>query len=135
MDKKISQFIKKHHVLSCSFAYKDTIHSASCFYLFVENPPGFIVASSEKTLHVNLALKNPMVSGTIHLETETVGKIQGIQYKGTWNKASIEEKQAYLKRYPYALALNPKLWHIDIEYIKFTDNTLGFGKKLEFKKL
>jgi uncharacterized protein YhbP (UPF0306 family) len=135
VDKKIVDFIQEHHVLSCSFFHKDISHSASCFYLFMENPPRFIVASSEKTLHVNLVLKNPIVSGTIHLETKIIGKIQGIQYKGAWNKASIEERKDYLKRYPYALALNPELWRIDIEYIKFTDNTLGFGKKIEFKKL
>ncbi len=110
------------------------IHSASCFYIFLENPARFIVASSEDALHVELALLNSLVSGTIHLETKIIGKIQGIQYRGTWRKSADKEKQAYLKRYPYAIALNPKLWCIDIEYLKFTDNTLGFGKKLEFKK-
>jgi len=135
VDRKIVDFIQKHHVLSCSFSHKEVLHSASCFYLFLENPPRFIVATSEDSLHVKLALKNPQVSGTIHLETKIVGKIQGVQFHGVWSKANGREKQAYLKRYPYALALNPELWHIDIEYIKFTDNTLGFGKKLEFRKL
>jgi uncharacterized protein YhbP (UPF0306 family) len=101
----------------------------------MQNPFRFVVASSEDTRHVSLALKNPKVSGIIHLETKQIGKIQGIQYSGIWRKADKQEEKAYLKKYPYALALNPKLWHIDIEYIKFTDNTLGFGKKLEFKKL
>jgi len=133
VDKKITGFIQKHHVLTCSFFHQEVLHSASCFYLFLENPPRFIVASSKDSLHVELAKKNPQVSGTIHLETTTIGKIQGVQYRGIWSRANAQEKQAYLKRYPYALALNPKLWHIDIEYIKFTDNTLGFGKKLEFR--
>ncbi len=134
MDKKIVNFIQKHHILSCSFFSETSIHSASCFYLFLENPARFIVASSKDTLHVKLALANPMVSGTIHLETKTIGKIQGIQYRGRWERANSDEKKAYLKNYPYAIALNPKLWCIEIEYIKFTDNTLGFGKKLEYKK-
>ncbi|NOX16159.1 MAG: hypothetical protein GXP61_09095 [Epsilonproteobacteria bacterium] len=134
MDRKIVDFIQEHQVLSCSFFYKETIHSASCFYLFVNNPPRFIIASNTDTLHIELALKNPKVSGTIHLETRIIGKIQGLQYRGIWSEANHQEKKTFLRRYPYALALKPKFWHIDIEYAKFTDNTLGFGKKLEFKK-
>jgi len=132
VDKKIINFIQKHHVLSCAFLNKEKVHSISCFYLFANNPPRFIVASNTNTLHVKLANKNPNVSGTIHLETTQIGKIQGIQFNGTWTKASMEDAKSYLKKYPYALPLNPKLWCINIKYIKFTDNTLGFGKKLEF---
>ncbi len=135
MDKKITKFIQEHHVLSCAFSNKEKIHSISCFYLFLYNPPRFIIASNKDTLHVELASKNPKVSGTIHLETKHLGKIQGIQFNGLWGKASPKEANAYLKRYPYALPLNPKLWRIDLDYIKFTDNTLGFGKKLEFKQI
>ncbi len=134
MDRRIVGFIQKHQVLSCSFFYKETIHSVSCFYLFLNNPPRFIVASNINTLHIELALKNPKVSGTIHLETKVIGKIQGLQYRGIWSEANQQEKKTFLKRYPYALALKPKFWRIDIEYLKFTDNTLGFGNKLEFKK-
>ena len=134
MDKKIVNFIQKHHVISISFFNRDKLHSANCFYIFLENPPRFIVASGEETLHVKFARENPKVSGTIHLETKEIGKIQGIQFNGNWGEAKSDEKKIYLKRYPYAIALNPKLWRIDIEYLKFTDNTLGFGKKLEFKK-
>ncbi|MCF6173004.1 MAG: hypothetical protein L3J44_04385 [Campylobacteraceae bacterium] len=134
MDKKIIDFIQKHHVLGCSFFYKEIIHSASCFYIFLNHPPRFIIASNKDTLHIRLAQKNSKVSGVIHLETKQIGKIQGVQYNGILTKANTQEKQAYLKRYPYAIALKPQLWHIDIENIKFTDNTLGFGKKLEFKK-
>ena len=135
MDKKIIKFIQKHHVLSCSFFDEDQIHSASCFYIFLQNQPRFVIASNQDTLHVELAVKNPKVSGTIHLETKQIGKIQGIQFNGRWSKANHIEQNAYLKRYPYAIALNPKLWCILIEYIKFTDNTLGFGKKLEFRQV
>ena len=84
---------------------------------------------------MKLAHQNPKIAGSIHLETKQIGKIQGIQFNGTWLKANHSEQNAYLKRYSYAIALNPKLWKIVIEYIKFTDNTLGFGKKLEFRQV
>lgn len=40
-------------------------------------------------------------------------------------------RNAYLKRFPYALAMKLELWILHIDYIKMTDNRLGFGKKLE----
>ena len=61
-----------------------------------------------------------------------VGKIQGVQFTGVFKAANEAEKKAYFKRFPYAIAMTPSLWSIEIGYLKFTDNTLGFGKKLEF---
>jgi len=60
-----------------------------------------------------------------------VGKIQGIQYSGKIHDVEDERQRAlYLKRFPYAVAMNPTLWKIELHTIKMTDNTLGFGKKL-----
>ncbi len=132
MDTRIVDFIKEHHVATCAFTSLDKIHCASCFYEFLNNPPRFIIASNMETKHVKMVIKNPNIAGTIHFETEEIGKIQGIQFNGLWRRAKNEEVKAYLKRFPYAIILNPKLWRIDITYIKFTDNRLGFGKKLEF---
>lgn len=132
MDTRITEFIAQHHVLSCSFCLLDEVYSASCFYEFLNNPARFIVASSGSTKHVNMVTQNKNVAGTIHLETKEIGKIQGIQFQGIWEKADMKEVQAYLKRFPYAAALLPKLWRINISYIKFTDNRFGFGEKLEF---
>ena len=76
-------------------------------------------------------LKNPNFSATIALETKEVGKIQGLQLRGIVKKASSREKTLYFKTYPYAIALKPTLWSLHVEYLKFTDNRLGFGHKLE----
>lgn len=132
MESRILSFIKNHHVLGCSFQKADATYSFSAFYHFLEDNPRFLISSKEDTLHVRLSSKNPKISGTIHLETKEIGKIQGIQFLGIWRDSSKKEIQEYLKRYPYALALNPKFFTIDITYIKYTDNRLGFGKKLEF---
>ena len=37
---------------------------------------------------------------------------------------------SYLKRFPFAILSNTKLWTIRLIGIKMTDNRLGFGKKL-----
>ena len=131
---KIVNFIHKHHLLTLATSFENKPYCASCFFVFDEAVPCFILATDEKTRHGREALLNPQVAGTIALETNMVGKIQGIQFCGLFRVASSSEKVAYFKRFPYALAMNPSLWSIDIDTIKFTDNTLGFGKKLEYIK-
>ena len=43
-------------------------------------------------------------------------------------------KNAYLKRFPIAMLMETHLWVVDLTYIKMTDNRLGFGKKLIWKR-
>ncbi|MFT5660546.1 MAG: hypothetical protein ACI9TV_001188 [Sulfurimonas sp.] len=89
------------------------------------------MASSDDTTHIKHTKKNNSVAGNILLETKTVGKIQGVQFSGSI--ILLEEKSLanhYFKDFPYALALNPKLWQIKVTSFKMTDNRLGFGKKL-----
>ncbi|WP_223295818.1 pyridoxamine 5'-phosphate oxidase family protein [Sulfurospirillum deleyianum] len=133
LDSRIRTFIKKHHLLSLATSANNQPYCASCFYAFIENEPILIIATdTQKTRHGKEALANETVAGVIALETNIIGKIQGVQFTGIFKEATAEEKRVYLKRFPYALALNPTLWSIHITYLKFTDNTLGFGKKLEF---
>lgn len=131
---KIATFINKHHLLTLATSFDNQPYCASCFFVFDKKVPCFVIATDEKTRHGKEALLNPRVAGTIALETNVVGKIQGIQFSGTFRVASMGEKMTYFKRFPYALAMNPSIWSIDIETIKFTDNTLGFGKKLEYER-
>jgi len=92
----------------------------------------FIISSDKKTTHMKHLSINPNCAGVIALETKDIGKIIGLQFKATIKKATIKEKSLYLKTYPFALALNPTLWSLHVEYIKFTNNSLGFGSKQEF---
>jgi len=39
-------------------------------------------------------------------------------------------KRAYLARFPYAILKPAPFWAIELHAVKFTDNRLGFGKKL-----
>ena len=68
------------------------------------------------------------------METSVVGKIQGIQFRGVMEIPSDElaekARNAYLKRFPVAVLMKTNLWTIKVNYIKMTDNRLGFGKKL-----
>lgn len=110
----------------------------SCFYVYIETENKFIITSDTGSRHVSEFLVQPDVSGAIALETLIVGKIQGIQFSGTVKKISNKEaehaKRAYIKRFPVAAFSEFTFWGIEINYIKFTHNQLGFGKKLIWKK-
>ena len=128
----ITAFLKKHHLLTLATCKANLPYCASCFYAFIQESATFVIATDAKTRHGHEALENEHVAGVVALETKMVGKIQGVQFTGIFKAANDAEKKAYLKRFPYAIAMTPSLWSITIGYLKFTDNTLGFGKKLEF---
>ena len=128
---KINMFLQEHHVLSLSTCSEKSISTCNLFYAFDKESVSFVVASSDDTLHVEHIEKNPKISGTVVLETKTIGKIQGIQFRGEFISLKNKDlKKLYFKTFPYALVMNPKLWQIKIDYFKMTDNTLGFGKKI-----
>ncbi|WP_434580142.1 pyridoxamine 5'-phosphate oxidase family protein [Sulfurimonas sp. NW15] len=132
--KKITAFIQKHHVMSLATTDRDRLSVCSLFYAYDTKSLSFIVASSEETLHVKHILKNPFIAGNILLETQEVGKIEGLQFRGEMKQLQNSAlKKLYFKTFPYALAMMPKLWQIEVHYFKLTDNRLGFGKKIIYE--
>ncbi|WP_345976881.1 pyridoxamine 5'-phosphate oxidase family protein [Sulfurimonas sp. HSL3-7] len=131
---KIEAFLAKHHLLSLATVAGNCPQSASLFYAYDVENVGFVVASDRKTEHIRNVLVNDKVSGTVALETDIVGKIEGIQFKGIMRAISQEEGSLYFKKFPYARVMKPQLWQIELAEIKLTDNRLGFGKKLYWQR-
>jgi hypothetical protein len=130
-DKKIIKFINKHHLLNLATSANNIPYAASCFYLYLEDKNTLIFASDEKTKHIQDCLNQPIVAGTIALETFFISRIRGIQFKGTINEVIDDSlRKKYIKRFPLALFIPFKLWAVKLHYIKMTDNSMGFGKKL-----
>lgn len=133
-DKRIIRFIRRHHVLTLCTASANRPWSAHCFYAYMEKEQILVFASESATRHIAEALKNQLVSGGIVLETRWIGKIQGIQFEGILEEPDKTlypiTRNAYLKRFPFAILTNTRLWIIRLTGIKMTDNRLGFGKKL-----
>lgn len=128
---KINSFIDKHHVLTLATSDGEDISACSLFYAYDPEKKVFVVASSDDTLHIQQVKKNNKIAGNIYLETKEVGKIQGLQFRGIFKENDLKElRNLYFKTFPYALALNPKLWFIEVNFFKLTDNRIGFGKKL-----
>jgi len=126
---KIESFIEKHHALS--LATSDGYELSVCSLFYVYSARCFVVASSEDTTHIKHVMKNQKVAGNILLETKEVGKIQGLQFRGSFTTLEDKSlKKLYFKRFPYALTMKTKLWKIEVNCFKLTDNRLGFGKKL-----
>ena len=133
MIKKIERFIHKHHLLSLA-SMGDRLWCCSMFYAYDPLSVSFIVASDETSEHMKNVAQNFHVAGTVALETKTVGKIQGIQFVGVMDKAEKKAHELYFEAFPYARIMNPTLWVIRLDEVKMTDNTLGFGKKVTWKR-
>jgi uncharacterized protein YhbP (UPF0306 family) len=131
---KVRLFLGKHHLLSLATAGRDGPQAASLFYAYDAQSIAFIVASEMKTEHIQNVLANESVAGTVALETDEVGKIEGIQFRGVMRAVTKEEGKLYFDAFPYAKLMNPQLWKIELAKIKLTDNRLGFGKKLYWQR-
>ena len=138
IDPKIIRFIKEHHVLTLATCVNNVAYCANMFYVYIESDNCFIFTSERKTKHIQDVLENKIVAGSIVLETETIGKIQGLQFTGEMVelKAMMKLKaaKAYLSRFPYAILKASPLWMVEMTFAKLTDNRLGFGKKLIWQK-
>ena len=137
-EKRIVDFIHEHHVLTLATSVDNNPWCANCFYTYLSDNNCFIFTSDDETKHVADVMENPNVAGSVVLETNVIGKIQGIQFRGKMERPEGEllkiAKKAYLKRFPYAALMKTSLWILHINHIKMTDNRLGFGKKLIWKK-
>lgn len=137
-EKRITDFIKEHHVLTLATSVDDNPWCSNCFYAYLEEENCFVFTSDDDTRHAQEAATNPKVSGSVVLETNVVGKIQGIQFSGLmtrpYDDLHKKAKKSYLKKFPYAALMKTSLWVLHPDYIKMTDNRLGFGKKLIWEK-
>ena len=134
IDSRIIKFFRRHHVLTIATAVGDEPWCANCFYTYLEEENSLVFTTDQDTRHGKEFLVNPLVAGSVVLETMVIGKIRGIQFQGTVSEPEGEllqkAKWAYLKKFPPAALMNTHLWVVKLTMIKMTDNRLGFGKKL-----
>jgi uncharacterized protein YhbP (UPF0306 family) len=138
VERRIIRFFRRHHVLTIVTTVSNEPWCASCFYVYLENENAFVFTTDLETRHGQEFVKNPLVAGSIVLETGITGKIRGIQFQGIVSEPEGEllagAKKAYLKKFPVAMLMKTHLWIVNLTYIKMTDNRLGFGKKIIWTK-
>lgn len=130
MDERIVKFIKKHHVLTLATSVDNVPYCANAFYAYDAKRNRFIFTSATSTRHGEEMTKNPIIAASIVWETKLVGRIQGLQLTGRVVRADEQDSKVYVGKLPYTALAELTLWTIEPQGIKYTDNTLGFGKKL-----
>lgn len=132
----ISRWLAKQHVVSWCVAKEGELWCANAFYVYDPQRVAFYLLSEETTRHGQMTGQQAPVAGTINSQPKTVALIRGVQFKGEIRLLSgeeAEEKRAlYVKRFPVARMLSAPVWELRLDELKFTDNTLGFGKKLHW---
>lgn len=132
----ISKWLAKQHVVSWCVAKDGELWCANAFYIYDAQRVAFYLLSEETTRHGQMTGQQAPVAGTINGQPKTVALIRGVQFKGEIRLLSgdeADEKRAlYVKRFPVARMLSAPVWELRLDELKFTDNTLGFGKKLHW---
>lgn len=138
IDEKIINLINEHHILTLATSVNNIPYCCTCFYVYSKEMNSFIFTSDKTTKHVKDISENNKVAAAIALETSMVGKIRGLQICGIINELdgnNLKKAQlSYLKKFPFAILKELTLWSLEPNFIKMTDNRLGFGKKIFWNK-
>lgn len=130
INERFVRFLRRHHVLTLATVAEGVPYCSNAFYCYDKERNLLVFTSDPATRHAQEMERNPRVAASVVLETKIVGRVQGLQLCGTAARADETARRAYLKRFPYAALAELTLWAIRPDYMKLTDNTLGFGKKL-----
>lgn len=135
-DERIQKFIRRHHLLTlATVSAEGAPYCSNAFYAYDVTRNILIFTSDDNTRHAVEMAAEPRVAACIAPETRVVGRVQGIQICGTVSEGGDEERKIYLRRFPYAAAIGiQRLYRLEPTFMKLTDNTLGFGKKLIWTK-
>ncbi len=132
----INRWLMKQHVVSWCVASRGELWCANAFYIYDPQQVAFYILSDDHTRHSQMTGLQASVAGTVNSQPKTVALIRGVQFTGEIRRMEEEEsagpRAQYNRRFPVARMLSAPMWEIRLTEIKFTDNTLGFGKKLHW---
>lgn len=135
MNDNITRFLHQQSCASiCCMDEEGKPYCFSCFYAFNSNQALVYFKSSVNSHHAGLMKKNPFIAGTVLPDKLNKLAVKGIQFEGIVLDTELPEVKRglndYVRKYPMALAMPGEIWALQIDRIKMTDNTLGFGKKM-----
>lgn len=132
----IAKFVKRHHVLTLATTSTGGVpYCSNAFYAYDAKRNVLIFTSDYATRHAAEMMASATVAASIAVETRIVGRVQGVQICGQVVEGDNADRLVYLKRFPYAAAMGATpVWRIEPDFMKLTDNTLGFGKKLIWRR-
>ena len=137
IDKRIITFLLSQTTLTIATCSEDKPYCATCFYVYSQEDNCLIFKSSKESQHILNALANNSVAGSVLPDKLVTAQLKGIQFTGTFTDPEGEHlkklQRIYYKKYPFAIAVPGNIWSIELKGIKYTDNTLGFGKKISWE--
>ncbi len=139
MKENIKQFIFKQTCVTVCCADKlGNPYCFSCFYAYDDEAGFLYYKSSQDTRHSAMLLNNSVIAGTILPDKLNLLQIKGIQFEGeVLSHDHPQTKHAsshYYKRHPMAIAMPGEIWTIQINTIKFTDNSFGLVNKVSWNR-
>lgn len=139
MNEKIIQFLQQQTCATiCCVDEQGKPYCFSCFYAFNIEKGLLYFKSSIDSHHSVLMKKYPFIAGTVLPDKLNSLLVKGIQFEGiVLDELHLLTKQSsnyYHKKHLMALAIPGKTWAIQIDRIKMTDSTKGFGKKITWSR-
>lgn len=135
--KLIWSFLSKQTVLNIATSKNEESYCASCFYAFDQDNKVLVFKSAVESRHIEEGLNQSIVGGTILPDKLKKAVVIGAQFQGILSREAeiiTKSKAVYYKKYPFALAMDGDIFVIQLSFIKYTDNKLGFGKKIVWNK-
>lgn len=139
MDERIERFLTGHHVATLATVAPDgSPYCCNIFYAYDADNCALIFSSDTKTAHTGHFTADDRVAASVVLESKAIGTLRGAQMTGRIVRPETDEldkaRRRYLKRFPYAAVMPLELWVMKIDFVKYTDNRLGFGVKLKWSR-
>lgn len=140
MNETIIHFLQQQTCATlCCVDEQDKPYCFSCFYASNSEEGLLYFKSSADSHHSVLMKKNPFIAGTILPDKINTLIVKGVQFEGivldAQNPLLKKALGNYLKQHPLALAIPGETWAIQINHIKMTDSTMGFGKKITWNRV
>ncbi len=135
---KIKTFLNENKIATVCFVDDNNKpYCINCFYVFDEENNILIFKSSTGSTHQGFIKSSAFVSGTILPDTIDALNIKGMQFVGnlidTKEVENLKLSLKYTKKYPLSVAIFGYIWAAKLDFLKFTDSTLGFGNKTIWK--
>lgn len=109
----------------------------TCFYVYDKARQCIYFKSSSNTHHISLLSVNGICAGTILEDKLDKILVKGIQFEGKAHKNTLFDlapAMQYHATYPIAVAVPGDMWTVELDTIKFTDNSKGFGSKFHWER-
>ena len=110
----------------------------NCFYAFNNSLALLYFKSSPASYHSGLLQMYPDIAGTVLPDKLNKLQVKGLQFEGRVlphdHPLTRQASGLYLKTHPMSIAIPGEIWTIQLNRIKLTDSTLGFGKKINWTR-